>query len=115
MKFAEMESKLGEIDRARAIFMYASQFCDPRVVVSLWREWHKFEVQHGNEDTFREMLRVKRSVETARSSAVYVADGLLKTDAPLMSDAEAERRMAGDQPASKKRAPASNRSSRLCW
>ena len=48
-------------------------------------------------------MRVKRSVETARSSAVYVADGLLKTDAPLMSDAEAERRMAGDQPASKKR------------
>ena len=58
-----MERKLGEIDRARAIFMYASQFCDPRVVVSLWREWHKFEVQHGNEETFREMLRVKRSVQ----------------------------------------------------
>ena len=63
LKFAEMERKLGEIDRARAIFMYASQFCDPRVVVSLWREWHKFEVQHGNEETFREMLRVKRSVQ----------------------------------------------------
>ena len=65
LKFAEMERKLGEIDRARAIFMYASQFCDPRVVVSLWREWHKFEVQHGNEETFREMLRVKRSVQVA--------------------------------------------------
>ena len=28
----------------------------------LWDEWNAFEVQNGNEDTFREMLRVKRSV-----------------------------------------------------
>ncbi len=27
-----------------------------------WQEWHAFEVAHGNQDTFKEMLRVKRSV-----------------------------------------------------
>lgn len=32
-RFADMESKLGEIDRARAIYSYCSQICDPRVRV----------------------------------------------------------------------------------
>lgn len=63
IKFAEMERRLGEIDRARAIYGHASQFCDPRVEQDFWRKWEAFEVQHGNEDTFKEMLRIKRSVQ----------------------------------------------------
>ena len=65
VKFAEMERRLGEIDRARAIFGHASQFCDPRVdgTLGFWRKWEAFEVQHGNEETFKEMLRIKRSVQ----------------------------------------------------
>lgn len=35
LRFAALERKLGEIDRARAIFAHASQFCDPRVSLSL--------------------------------------------------------------------------------
>lgn len=62
MKYAELERNLGEIDRARAIFVFASQFADPRSDSDFWKKWNDFEVQHGNEDTFREMLRVKRSV-----------------------------------------------------
>lgn len=31
LRFADMESKLGEIDRARAIYCFCSQMCDPRV------------------------------------------------------------------------------------
>lgn len=31
LKFAELERKLGEIDRARAIYAHCSQMCDPRV------------------------------------------------------------------------------------
>lgn len=63
VKFAEMERRLGEIDRARAIYGHASQFADPRVDPGFWSKWESFEVQHGNEDTYREMLRVKRSVQ----------------------------------------------------
>ncbi|KAB8364847.1 hypothetical protein FH972_024710 [Carpinus fangiana] len=64
IKFAEMERRLGEIDRARAIYGHASQFCDPRVDPAFWGKWEQFEVQHGNEDTFKEMLRIKRSVQS---------------------------------------------------
>lgn len=63
LKFAEMERRLGEIDRARAIYGHASQFCDPRTTPVFWSKWTEFEVQHGNEDTFKEMLRIKRSVQ----------------------------------------------------
>ena len=63
LKFAEMERRLGEIDRARAIYGHASQFCDPRVDSDFWKRWEGFEVTHGNEDTFKEMLRIKRSVQ----------------------------------------------------
>ncbi len=63
LKFAEMERRLGEIDRARSIYGHASQFCDPRTTPTFWSKWENFEVQHGNEDTFKEMLRIKRSVQ----------------------------------------------------
>ncbi|KAK0357167.1 pre-mRNA-splicing factor syf1 [Friedmanniomyces endolithicus] len=65
VKFAEMERRLGEVDRARAIYGHASQFCDPRVegqAAVFWKKWEGFEVACGNEETFKEMLRVKRSV-----------------------------------------------------
>lgn len=31
VRFADLERKLGEIDRARAVYMHASQMADPRV------------------------------------------------------------------------------------
>ncbi|CAO3590727.1 unnamed protein product [Absidia cylindrospora] len=63
LKYADLERKLGEIDRARAIYGFASQFFDPKLFPDFWQTWHDFEVQHGNEDTFKEMLRIKRSVQ----------------------------------------------------
>ena len=70
LKFAEMERRIGEIDRARAIYGHASQFCDPRTTPTFWQRWEAFEVQHGNEDTFKEMLRIKRSVQAQYNTDV---------------------------------------------
>nr|ODN91231.1 pre-mRNA-splicing factor SYF1 [Cryptococcus depauperatus CBS 7841] len=64
-QFARMERKLGEIDRARAIYAHASQFCDPRINGDFWQEWNDFEIDTGSEDTFREMLRIKRAVQAS--------------------------------------------------
>lgn len=71
IKYAELEKSLGEIDRARKIYVYASWLADPRSDGDFWNKWHEFEVQHGNEDTFRDMLRIKRSV-SARHSQTHV-------------------------------------------
>lgn len=74
LRFATLERKLGEIDRARAIYAHASQFCDPRVNPTFWSEWNSFEIETGSEDTFREMLRIKRSVQAQfNTEASYLA------------------------------------------
>lgn len=74
LRFAALERKLGEIDRARAIYAHASQFCDPRVNPQFWSEWNSFEIETGSEDTFREMLRIKRSVQAQfNTEASYLA------------------------------------------
>lgn len=64
MRYAALERSLGEIDRARALYTYAAQFCDPRVDKDYYMTWHDFEVHHGNEETFKEMRRVRRTVQT---------------------------------------------------
>jgi pre-mRNA-splicing factor SYF1 len=67
LEYADTEMKLGEIDRARAIYQHGSQFADPRVHDTYWAQWRKFEEAYGNMDTFKDMLRVQRSIETAYS------------------------------------------------
>jgi len=80
LRFAALERKLGEIDRARAVYAHASQFCDPRVNPRFWSEWNNFEIETGSEDTFREMLRIKRSVQAQyNTEASYLAAQALGT------------------------------------
>lgn len=93
IKFAEMERRLGEIDRARAIFGHASQFCDPRVNTEFWKKWEAFEVQHGNEDTFKEMLRIKRSVQAQFNTDV----NFIASQAVARQQAQATGAVDGDE------------------
>ena len=77
LQYADMECKLGEVDRARGIYAHASQFCDPRSTQDFWGAWREFEVRYGNEDTFREMLRIRRSVQAQYNTQVnFVASAL---------------------------------------
>jgi pre-mRNA-splicing factor SYF1 len=40
LRFAKLERKLNEIDRARAIYLHLSQFCNPaQYEGSFWRIW----------------------------------------------------------------------------
>ncbi|KXS11643.1 TPR-like protein [Gonapodya prolifera JEL478] len=70
LRFSDLETKLGEVDRARQVLAYGSQFADPRVEPGYWKAWHGFEVRYGNEDTFKEMLRIKRSVQAKFNTEV---------------------------------------------
>ncbi|RVX75071.1 Pre-mRNA-splicing factor syf1 [Exophiala mesophila] len=97
LKFAQVERRLGEIDRARAIYGHASQFADPRVDKDFWDTWEKFEVAHGNEDTFKEMLRIKRSVAAQFNTDVnYIASQAVKRGQAI---ATAEVEVAADDEA----------------
>ncbi|KAF7800335.1 hypothetical protein EIP86_011585 [Pleurotus ostreatoroseus] len=95
LRFASMERKLGEIDRARAIYAHASQFCDPRVHPTFWQEWNNFEIDTGSEDTFREMLRIKRSVQAQfNTEASYIAAQMAVKQDAVEEEAEPEDTMA---------------------
>ena len=91
LKFAEMERRLGEVDRARGIYGHASQFCDPRTTPTFWHKWEEFEVEHGNEDTFKEMLRIKRSVQAQYNTDVnFIASQALARSQHRSEDKEHE-------------------------
>jgi pre-mRNA-splicing factor SYF1 len=62
LRYASLETSLGETERARAIYAHAASAADPRLSPELWAAWQEFETRHGTEVTFRDMLRVKRAV-----------------------------------------------------
>ncbi|XP_024384058.1 uncharacterized protein [Physcomitrium patens] len=96
IKYAELERNLGEIDRARAIYVHASQSADPRSDTEFWSKWNDFEVQHGNEDTFREMLRIKRSVTASYSQMHFILpEYLMQRETGKVSMEEAVDALAG--------------------
>lgn len=106
LKFAEMERRLGEIDRARAIYGHASQFCDPRTNAGFWQKWEAFEVQHGNEDTFKEMLRIKRSVQAQYNTDVnFIASQAIARSQQQRRE-NGEEETAEDEAADQERADA---------
>src|ERR1700733_12053459 len=107
LRFATLERKLGEIDRARSIYAHASQFCDPRVDPKFWAEWNSFEIETGSEDTFREMLRIKRSVQaqfnTAASYLVAQAEATKQGNLEAAAAEDAKTAEAADPMAAAER------------
>ncbi|WRX25916.1 hypothetical protein QQP08_018403 [Theobroma cacao] len=71
LRYAESENSLGEIDCARGIYVFASQFADPCPDADFWDEWRGFEVQHGNGDTFTECFcKIRaRSIDVSESTS----------------------------------------------
>lgn len=63
LMYAEIECRLQEIERARLILMHGCQFANPQIDAEYWKRWNAFEISYGNEDSYREMLRLKRSIE----------------------------------------------------
>ncbi|KNC48691.1 uncharacterized protein AMSG_00468 [Thecamonas trahens ATCC 50062] len=85
LKYAQLELAMGDLVRARALYAHASQFCPPDRDKAFWAEWEKFESNHGNEDTFREMLRIKRSVRAQYHS--IISDDVIAAVAAARKDA----------------------------
>lgn len=64
IEFAGVERRLGEIDRARSVFRYLTQFVEPAFDDGrLWVNWEKFEIECGNEDTYKELVRLKKATQ----------------------------------------------------
>eukprot|EP01065_Artemidia_motanka_P027147 TRINITY_DN32378_c0_g1_i1.p1 TRINITY_DN32378_c0_g1~~TRINITY_DN32378_c0_g1_i1.p1 ORF type:complete len:856 (+),score=325.96 TRINITY_DN32378_c0_g1_i1:79-2646(+) len=90
VEWADVERSLGEIDRCRAIYMHCAQYVDPRKENTFWPKWHQFEVPHGNEQSFREMLRIRRSVQATFSTSINLgaASEQAKMERQILRDEE---------------------------
>lgn len=78
VRYAKLETRLGEVDRGRAIWQYGAQFSgDCNKYRSYWTAWEEFEVEHGNEETYKEMLRIKRSVAIQSTTIDFVKSGAM--------------------------------------
>lgn len=63
-----------------------SNFCFYfKVSGDFWAAWKDFEVRHGNEDTIREMLRIKRSIQ-ALYNTQFTANLISQQTAQSLSD-----------------------------
>jgi pre-mRNA-splicing factor SYF1 len=85
--FAEMETGLKEVQRARAIYKHGAQFCNPQREGWYWGRWKGFEEKYGNEDTFRDLLREQRSIETSFSQVNYAALDVVRSKAQEKEEA----------------------------
>ena len=65
LQYAAVESQIGEIERGRRLFHHAAQFANPKNsdLAYMWDKWRDFELEHGNEETYKDMKRVRRSVD----------------------------------------------------
>jgi pre-mRNA-splicing factor SYF1 len=60
--YADFECLIGELERARTVYINASKFITQNNEKGFWKHWSKFEIKYGNEESFRDLLRLKRAV-----------------------------------------------------
>lgn len=80
VRYAAMETRVGEVDRARGIYHQTCQVADPRrrgIFEIFWTSWNDMELTHGSEDTLRDMLRGKRSVHLNQKGVIIDEDALV--------------------------------------
>ena len=75
IQYARLETEVNQIERARKVFEHAAQFANPNrtEMNDLWEKWKDFEIDHGSEATYKDMKRVRRSVEVLYSEKHFNA------------------------------------------
>lgn len=69
-----------------------------------WKEWYDFEIETGSEDTFREMLRIKRSVQAQfNTEASFLAAQTMSARKGAAAELEKESADAADPMAAMER------------
>lgn len=78
LRFILYETELGELNRARALFKYICGLGHPEAasLQLVWEQWQEFELKNGNETTFKDMLRFRRSVKESSETEEHVKLGI---------------------------------------
>ncbi|KAH8582617.1 protein with 8 HAT domains [Cryptosporidium sp. chipmunk genotype I] len=70
LRYINFELNMGEVNRVRSIFIFAGDLIPNIYLVNehieifnkFWNTWNQFELEYGNEDTIKDMLRIKKNV-----------------------------------------------------
>ena len=75
-------------------FVLHSSCTNIQVAPSFWQAWKEFEIKHGNEDTVREMLRIKRSVQATYNTQVnFMSSQMLAAQSAAKMEAQGKSRL----------------------
>ncbi|AQZ16721.1 SYF1 (YDR416W) [Zygosaccharomyces parabailii] len=64
LQFVESEAQMGELERAREILKYGAQLQPPVNNRVLWEFWEEFELQNGDKESYKSMLKLRRKLES---------------------------------------------------
>ncbi|CRH02786.1 pre-mRNA-splicing factor SYF1, putative [Plasmodium relictum] len=92
MLYIDMEYKLNEYERVRALYIYTAQFTNPLAHSDFYQAWREFEALHGNEYTFRDMIRIKRSVLNIFSNSCNNIKEIEKNEKSSINGIESTKR-----------------------
>jgi pre-mRNA-splicing factor SYF1 len=97
LRYALLESRLLEFDRARAAFLHGTQFADPARFPSFWDAYERLEIDHGTRESYEEMLSQRNLAAARFNTAVYQGlanAGLAESDEEKeLAEAEATRKV----------------------
>ncbi|CUM46449.1 Pre-mRNA-splicing factor SYF1 [Debaryomyces fabryi] len=77
-EFINFETELMEFNRVRSLFKFVCQLSNPQspLLEPVWNTWETFELSHGTESTFKDMLRYKRKIVTEFENDVILRNSL---------------------------------------
>lgn len=88
MEYCGFEQRLGQLERGRKLLAHGSQYANPKKFEYFWDFWKNYEISHGNEETYKNMKRVRRAVEIAFSEKHF---NTLDVGTELMEDEPTNR------------------------
>lgn len=78
LDFVKFEISRNQFNRVRSLFKFITKLGNPEMesIKNVWNQWEKFELEYGNELTFKEMLRYKRVIVKDFENDVVIKESI---------------------------------------
>lgn len=87
LKFIDFEALHQQYSRSKLLFKFICELKPPQDLQVVWDAWENFELSHGDENTYKEMLRYKRGLYSKYEQEIQSKStpvGFVKAKAPIV-------------------------------
>lgn len=102
--FIDFETGLGQSARVRSLFKFITKLAAPHNpdMLAVWSSWEQFELNNGDEFTFKDMLRHKRAIKSEFENEQVIKEsinplGFVKANTPANNGTTANASISNDQ------------------